>query len=404
MRTALSFLLAFVLLFGALPFVAFADASEDGWSVPESPEVTQELQAIFDQAMEGFAGVAYLPLALVGEKIAEDTFYRYLCQPTAVTPGAEPSFALVTICRDEQGNAKIENIETLETKSNSEKAAFSDNTLENGGVQITIPEEYMDLLVIEMPKDDPGGVLFTVSEKASIEAEKARGHENTEGAGWLFTIVRVDEEELHDILCYYMTGQKLFAKDTEGYYYIYKSPTDVRFVRESYEGIAEGTNEDWKLWGRLNVWADTVPAAMIAENPGLTEEKRGNTELDIMLSHVAYRDDTLYTISTTEFGPLSPEGTDAAPYLEKLMAGVKYEFLRNAEAPDGEYVVLEFPETQRRFDFFLMEGEKNVIRYLNGGGFESFYLATFDDGETKASDVMLDWYHALARQNGLLPE
>ena len=45
-----------------------------------------------------------------------------------------------------------------------------------------------------------------------------------------------------------------------------------------------------------------------------------------------------------------------------------------------------------------------MIRRVYDAGYEMLYLATFDDGETNAADVMQEWYHALARQNGLLPE
>ena len=65
------------------------------------------------------------------------------------------------------------------------------------------------------------------------------------------------------------------------------------------------------------------------------------------------------------------------------------------EAPDGEYVVLNFPEVGTRFDFFLMEGKENYIREVNDGSdYETLYLAAFDDAETRATDVMREWYYA----------
>ena len=44
---------------------------------------------------------------------------------------------------------------------------------ENGGFRLFIPKAYDDLLTTEIVKDRIGGVLYRVSEKASIKAAKA---------------------------------------------------------------------------------------------------------------------------------------------------------------------------------------------------------------------------------------
>ena len=258
---------------------------------------------------------------------------------------------------------------------------------ENDGMKLFIPLEYEELLLTEAPKNDRGGVLFSVAEKASVEA--AGGEE---GAGALFRIVQITEEQTHEIRCSDMSGNEIFAKDGDGNYYVFNHPTDVRFFRESNEKMTE----DMPIWTELNEWAwNHVRDTFIAENEGLTAETCGNSDLEIFLARIAYQDDVNYTVSTTEFGPMEPGDVDPAPYLERLMNGVTYEVLRDAEAPDGEYVVLNFPEEGYRFDFFRMEGKENYIRQIWSDDFEMLYQANFEDGNVKASEIMSDWYDAL---------
>ena len=140
---------------------------------------------------------------------------------------------------------------------------------ENDGKKLLVPLEYYDVVVTEMPENDEDGILFSVSEKASIEADKAQGGSG-EGAGWLFSIGRVSEAQLQEMFSNDIPGAEAFAKDAEGNYYIYYHPTDVRIVRESYEGMGDETNEDWQQWTALNEWAwGKVRDTFIAENDGL---------------------------------------------------------------------------------------------------------------------------------------
>lgn len=268
---------------------------------------------------------------------------------------------------------------------------------DNGGIKLLIPLEYEGLLQTETLQDDKDGLLFRVSEIASIEAAKAAGY-GVDGAGWLFSIGRVDEARLHEMLCYDMSGAELFAKGSDGSCYIYYHPTDVRYVRENSEAMAR----DQELWTLLTEWAGTVRDSMLAENPELSAMTRGNSMLDMCLARAAYMDGVNYTVSTTEFGPLEPGGVAAAPYAERLMTGngVAYEDAGIDEAPDGEYVVLNFPDDDVRFDFFLAAGGENHVRQIWSGDNEMLCKAVFTD-DTKASAVMQEWYDALAAEQGL---
>ena len=264
----------------------------------------------------------------------------------------------------------------------------------NSGMTLTIPAETANLVLVDMPQDDPDGVLFSVSEKDSVNAALADGHDATTGEGWLFGIRRVDETTLHTLLCYDMSGAEVFAKDADGYYYLYTHPTDVRLYRQNnaYEEAAE-------QWSKLNEWAwNDVRRDFLTNNPGLSAYTRGNSMLDMYLARAAYQKDANYTVSTTEHGPLSPNGVDAAPYVESLMGFASSEDADIRETPDGEYVVLSFPEDDVRFDFFRMEGKENYVRVVWSGGNEQLIRLSFSD-DTKASAVMQEWYDALASAN-----
>ena len=264
---------------------------------------------------------------------------------------------------------------------------------ENADMKLSIPEEYDDLLVTETPQDDENGILFTVSEKASVDA--AAEYADAEGAGWIFSIARISEEELHDKLCFDMSGEEVFAKDEDGMYYTFNHTTDVRFVRENYENI----EEDQAQWTMLNEWAQgIVRDTFIAENDGLAAVVHSNTDLDMYLARIAYQKDVNYTISTTEFGPMEPKDVDPTPYIDRLVNDVTFEAEPEMEAPDGEYVVLYFPDDDVRFDFFPGDGE-NLVRQVWAEDNEMMYKATFADDANKASEIMQEWYLALVDAN-----
>ena len=64
-------------------------------------------------------------------------------------------------------------------------------------------------------KTDEPDLLFSVYEKASVEAAARMGAENT-GEGWLFGIARVSERRLHELLCGDMSGVEVFAREGDG--------------------------------------------------------------------------------------------------------------------------------------------------------------------------------------------
>lgn len=267
---------------------------------------------------------------------------------------------------------------------------------QNGGVSFTVPDELTDRLIIEQPETGEYGVLLTVTEKASVDAAEKAGYDWA-GVGWLFSIERISEEKLHDMMCGDMWGARVFAKDMKGDYYLFERPTDVRMIREDYTDPA-GLQE----WSELNEWAVTMPETIIAENYGFTPETRSNTIPDMYLARILYADAPKFTVSTLQFGPLEGNADDAAAYIYRLADRVRFEPLNGEETPDGEYVTLDFPDDDVRFDFFLLDGKENLVRQVWFHGQDKMmYRAVFEDETEKASGIMLDLYHTLAQIAGL---
>ena len=265
---------------------------------------------------------------------------------------------------------------------------------ENGGVRLPVARQYDALVTVDTPENDEYGELFSVSETASIEAALATD-QYFDGVGWLFSISRVDEDQLRQMLCYFMFGSDVFGKDEEGMYYIFNHPTDVRIVRESYDDM----DDDMEIWSELNQWAWQVKENFLDANPGIQAETRGNSDPEIYLARTAWMKDEVYTLSTTEGGPREPEDVDPVPYVERLTTNVLIDLTDDAEAPDGEYVVLTLPDERVRVDFFLAEGKENIIRTVTDDGQETLWQAEYKDGKTKASEIMQEWYDALKAES-----
>ncbi len=266
----------------------------------------------------------------------------------------------------------------------------------NLGYRLQIPAECDHLLLTTVCPLNSAGKLFTVSEKASMAASGT--DREKEGMGWLFSIARISEAKMHNLVCMDMSGAELFARDDKGNYFIYYHPTDVRFHRKTPELM----KQDASIWSRLTQWADvSVRKTFLKTNPGLTPMHVANDEIGLYMARITYNPASIrYRISTTEYGPMEDILFDPDPYAEKLLYDVTYETVPNTEAPDGEYVVLDLPDEKIRLDFFLMDGAENIIRKTDLDGNVTLYRAIFRDNMTLAGTVMHQWYEAMVHAAG----
>ena len=264
-------------------------------------------------------------------------------------------------------------------------------TYDNNGLTLSVPAGYDGLVEVKTPEGSEDGTLFTVSEKASLEAgEKLHPGEDW-GDGWLFGIGRIDKDSLHEMLCYDMSGAVPFASDDNGSYYVFYHPTDVRFVRESYD--IDPDSEDWKQWAALNQWAWKIQGPFASEN-GLTLEGFTNTSVDMALNQLAYLGQEPYTLGGAAYGTLESGGAEKGPYLDQLLEGVTFTMTESEEVPDGEYIILDLPQAGEELDFFLAD-DGNLVREIYDGEV-TLYRASYQDGQTSAAEIMSDWYEALA--------
>ena len=99
---------------------------------------------------------------------------------------------------------------------------------------------------------------------------------------------------------------------------------------------------------------------------------------------------------------LEPLDVDPKEYLDAL-GKAKLVAADTAEAPDGEFVVLRFPD-QCQFDFFQGEEEKNYVRVTIFGDTDEVILtqAVFpDDSDMSISGLMQMWADDVAAANGI---
>ena len=270
-------------------------------------------------------------------------------------------------------------------------AAYADDTeplrLENDGLTLVIPAEYA-ALVIAKADDAAAGRLFTVSEKASVEAAQKIHPKNVEGAGWLFGISRVDEEALHKMLGYDMSGRRVFAEDGKGNYYLLNTATDVRIEREG-----AFTDADMAQWSALQAWLNSgVPETFIHDN-ALLPCAYGNTDLDILLARIAWADCIEYTLGGLAHGNLAPkDAAVSAVYAEKLLTGTQFERVDDGEQPDGEYLYLTDTRSDTRYEFY--QGGDGTLVGEKRGDYAWFYRSA--SGVDIAS-LAEQWYEAMYR-------
>lgn len=88
-----------------------------GWSIADSPVVTDEVKALVDKASAELDGASYTPVAYVASQVVAGTNHLILCSVTPVVSDPTATYALVTIYEDLQGNAEITDVYNSEKES-----------------------------------------------------------------------------------------------------------------------------------------------------------------------------------------------------------------------------------------------------------------------------------------------
>ncbi len=79
----------------------------------ESPEITDEIQALCDKAFADLEGAVYTPVALIATQVVAGTNYEILFEKEIVVPDAEKTYAIGFIYEDLDGNASITEIDDI---------------------------------------------------------------------------------------------------------------------------------------------------------------------------------------------------------------------------------------------------------------------------------------------------
>ena len=98
------------LMMGAALAETVPGARMGGWAAADDAAITDEVRALFDQAMEGLVGVNYVPVAYLGSQVVAGTNHAILCQATVVYPDAQPTWVVVFLYENLEGGVEILNI------------------------------------------------------------------------------------------------------------------------------------------------------------------------------------------------------------------------------------------------------------------------------------------------------
>ena len=208
-----------------------------------------------------------------------------------------------------------------------------------------------------------------------MEAAQKAG-ETESGAGWIFSLGRLTAEQLHEKLRHDMSGAELIAKDSEGGYYIYYHPTDVRYVRESQEDMVR----DQRQWTKLNAWGwDYVHGDFIRDN-GLTPVTADNSNIGIYLANFIYGQPEAYTLGKNGEAPSTADGFSPLPYVEKLLYGASYRSAKDIQMRKFKYYTLVLPREGVRLDFFTGKDGENYVQEVHEGWTNYLYHARWQSG------------------------
>lgn len=133
---------------------------------------------------------------------------------------------------------------------------------EIAGFGIIFPDEIDNQLLIfpgDVDEDGNGMTVLSVYEKQSYEESMA---DQGIGAGFLFSIQRLDRAQYELYLTGDRSGQECFTKDT-AYYYIWNTATDVQFYRS---GITDYSQADFTPWNTLTECFAGIRSSFIGYN------------------------------------------------------------------------------------------------------------------------------------------
>ena len=84
-----------------------------GWKAAEDFTLTEDKLALFEKGTEKLVGVKYTPVAYLGSQVVAGTNHCFLSQAVVVVPDESPSYVLMTLYENLQGDVTLLSITEL---------------------------------------------------------------------------------------------------------------------------------------------------------------------------------------------------------------------------------------------------------------------------------------------------
>ena len=81
-----------------------------GWAAAADPTVTEEVKALLEKGLAGLTGVTYEPVTYLGSQVVAGRNHAILCKASVVNLNAIPTWKIVFLYEDLQGNVSVMNI------------------------------------------------------------------------------------------------------------------------------------------------------------------------------------------------------------------------------------------------------------------------------------------------------
>lgn len=111
MRKLIAVIFALVLALGMIGAHAEEPASAlvGGWTVPESSEITPELETLLFTALDsyqtGTITISYIPVACLGTQVVAGTNYAILCRASEINAGT--TWVIIYVYENLQGETSV---------------------------------------------------------------------------------------------------------------------------------------------------------------------------------------------------------------------------------------------------------------------------------------------------------
>lgn len=133
-----------------------------GWTLaPDlSVSLTNEDQARFNKALEGFTGAGYEPVVVLATQLVSGKNYAYLCKATPIATKAIPHWSVVVVYENLQGEVSISSIKDIDLTNL--------NVLDNVDASAAVGAWEIDLpggKAIMMPYEDAQAAFDTAAQK-----------------------------------------------------------------------------------------------------------------------------------------------------------------------------------------------------------------------------------------------